>query len=670
MANQVNLNQALTVSNSPWVIEADSIDPQQYFGVMVANGMIGLVSDARPMYIRELVLNGVFDRYKRGRVSNILQAFNPLNVDLAINNRMVEADALKDYAQTLDMKEAVLRSNFTTDEINVTHEVTALRSLPFTILVSIKIEALTDLEFTVFNHLEAPDHLQDVQNFYSEIDRPHVKIPLMTSVAKSPSGKIQLAASNSYIFECEREDEPTLIHEDWDFNRHLVKFSHKLEAGDSFQFSLVSSICSSVHLSDPQNEAERLSIFAKLEGRKRLLDRHRSAWEELWKSDIEIEGDLQVQREVRLMLYYLYASVRDGSRLSLSPVGLSGLGYNGHVFWDTELWMYPPLLILQPDLARSLLDYRYDRLDAARQNAFIHGYKGAMFPWESADDGSEQTPVWALTGPFQQHITACVGWAFWKYYQLTQDKEWLRDKGFEVLKEVATFWCSRVERNGLGRYDINNVIGANEFEENIDNNAFTNGMVKTVLEYAHKAAEVLGLEPDPDWLHVAENIPILSFDNGITRENATYDGALIKQADANLLAHPLEVVKGEIAVRRDLDYYQPRMSPEGPAMGFATLATLRAQVGDVEEAYDLFLHSYRTHGVPPFGVMAECAGGKGVSPYFTTGAGGVLQTLLFGFGGLRLTDKGLVKMENRLPNDIPRMQIHVGHSYGDIGHEE
>ena len=92
-------------------------------------------------------------------------------------------------------------------------------------------------------------------------------------------------------------------------------------------------------------------------------------------------------------------------------MGLSGLGYNGHVFWDTELWMYPPLLMLQPEIARSLLEYRYERLEAAKQNAFSHGYKGALFPWESADDGAEETPVWAITGPFEHHIAGDIAWA-------------------------------------------------------------------------------------------------------------------------------------------------------------------------------------------------------------------------------------------------------------------
>ncbi len=254
---------------------------------------------------------------------------------------------------------------------------------------------------------------------------------------------------------------------------HLLKFNKMLKAGETYSFTVVASATSTEHYQDPVNEAERLTIFAALEGTQRLLDRHVAEWEKLWKSDVVIAGDLQAQKDVRFALYHLYSFAREGTANSLSPMGLSGLGYNGHVFWDTELWMYPPLLVLQPEIAKSILEYRFQRLPAARQNAFSHGYKGAMFPWESSDEGSEDTPVWALTGPFQHHITGCIGWAFWKYYQVTKDKAWLRDRGYPLLKEVADFWASRVERKGPGKYEINNVIGANEWQENIDNNAFT-----------------------------------------------------------------------------------------------------------------------------------------------------------------------------------------------------
>ena len=189
----------------------------------------------------------------------------------------------------------------------------------------------------------------------------------------------------------------------------------------------------------------------------------------------------------------------------------------------------PSLLLLQPEIAKSLLEYRYQRLQAAKHNAFSHGYKGAMFPWESAASGNEETPVWALSGPFEHHITADIAIAAWNYYAVTQNKEWLREKGYPLLKETADFWASRVERNGPGKYDIKNVVAADEWAENVDNNAFTNAAAKANLKYATDAAALLGLTPDPDWMNVYNNIPILKFPDGVTKEHATYKGEKIKQ---------------------------------------------------------------------------------------------------------------------------------------------
>ncbi|HNG89264.1 MAG TPA: glycoside hydrolase family 65 protein, partial [Saprospiraceae bacterium] len=438
-----------------------------------------------------------------------------------------------------------------------------------------------------------------------------------------------------------------LIHEDWDYNMHLLKFHKHLRAGETYRFSVVGTAISSAHVADAHNEAERLTIYAALESTERLLKRHRAEWAKLWASDITIEGDVEATRDVHFAMYHLYSFAREGTALSLSPMGLSGLGYNGHVFWDTELWMYPPLLLLHPEMARSLLEFRFRLLDQAKQNAFSHGYQGAMYPWESTTTGQEETPVWALTGPFQHHISGDVAWAAWQYYLVTHDKGWLRERGWPMLREVADFWASRVERNGPGRYDILNVIGANEWQENIDNNAFTNGMAITSLRYATDAALELGLVPNPDWAHVADNIPILKFADGTTRENATYNGETIKQADVNLLAYPLKVITDPAQVKRDLDYYEPRMAADGPAMGNAILTVSAARGGHSERAYDLWKKSYQPNRVPPFGVLSECAGGT--NPYFATGAGGFLQATLMGFGGLDITPQGIVQMKTKLP---------------------
>lgn len=631
-----------------WHIVASKIDPANYYGITVANGMIGLVSSPEPMKVKDVVLNGAYDNYLRGRVSNILKGFNFVNMNLDVDGRRIGRNDISNYTQSLDMRHAELVTTYQVgDKISVSHTLMALRHLPYCALSVVEIKALKDVTITPMSVIEAPEMLQDVHNLYAEIDRPHVLIPLLSSVGKSPSGKYTVAASNSFIFEEPHGSEPDLIHEDWDYNMHLAKFHKKLKAGETYRFSIVGTLISSAHTLDAHNEAERLTIFAALERTERLIKRHRAAWDELWSSDITIEGDVDATRDVHAAMYHLYSFGREGTALSLSPMGLSGLGYNGHVFWDTELWMYPPMLLLHPEIARSFLEFRFQLLEQAKQNAFSHGYKGAMYPWESTTTGQEETPVWALTGPFQHHITGCVGWAAWQYYLVTKDKVWLQERGWPILKETADFWASRVERDGPGKYNINNVIGANEWQENIDNNAFTNGMAITVLGYATEAAKELGLKANPDWAHVAANIPILQFPDGTTRENATYNGETIKQADVNLLSYPLHVITDPVRIKKDLDYYQPRMSTEGPAMGNAILVVSAARAGDAERAYDLWIKSYKPNEVPPFGVLAECAGGT--NPYFATGAGGFLQATIMGFGGLDITPTGVTQLKTKLP---------------------
>ncbi len=154
----------------------------------------------------------------------------------------------------------------------------------------VSITAKKNVSVVPMSVIEAPNHLTDVRNLYSEIDRPHVLIPLLSSVGKSPSGKHTVAVSNSFIFSESHGKEPDLVHEDWDYNMHLLKFVKELKAGETYTFSIVSSATSTAHFDDPLNEAERLTVFAKLEGTSRLLQRHRDEWEKLWKHDISNRG--------------------------------------------------------------------------------------------------------------------------------------------------------------------------------------------------------------------------------------------------------------------------------------------------------------------------------------------------------------------------------------------
>lgn len=641
----------------PWIIKADKIDPSNYYGITVANGMIGIVSSPEPFKVKNVVLAGTYDLYGRGRVSNFLNSFNLLNMRMEINGKSMDAASVKNFKQELDMRTASFSSSFDfQDQASIRYTYYSLRQLPFCVLMEVKVTAKNDLAINAASVLESPDALRDVQNYYNEIDRPHVNIGLLTSSAKSPTGKLQLCASTSFIFNEIHGQEPRVIHEMWDSNMHLMKFNKIIKAGQTYSFCIVGTSISSAHHEDPLNESERLTIFAKLEGRNRLIEFHEKAWADLWKSDILIEGDPQSQQDIHSMLYHLYSFARAGNSFAPSPMGLSGLGYNGHVFWDMDLWMFPVYLVLHPEIARSLIDYRFERLEAAKRNAFSHGYKGAMYPWESAGTGVEETPVWALSGPFEHHITACVALAAWNYYCVTQDKNWLKEKGWPILSSTADFWTSRVERNGEGKYDIKNVVAADEWAENIDNDAFTNAAAKANLQNATKAAQLLGLTANADWELVAQNIPILKFPDGTTKEHATYKGEGIKQADVNLLAYPLNEISDPNQIKTDLEYYNKRIPDAGtPAMTQAIFTLLYARLGDSAKAYQWFKDAYVPNLNPPFRVIAETKGGT--NPYFATGAGGILQSVLMGFGGLDIQSEGIVQIKSVLPDKWKKLTI-------------
>jgi protein-glucosylgalactosylhydroxylysine glucosidase len=248
----------------PWNIKADKIDPTNYYGITVANGMIGIVSSPEPFKVKDVVLAGAYDLYGRGRVSNFLRSFNLLNMYLDIDGRRMDNRTASNLRQELNMRGAKFTSSFDhEDKATVSYSYYSLRHLPFTVLMDVTVTAKKDLTITGSSVMEAPDALRDVQNYYNEIDRPHVTISLLTSSAKSPTGKLLMCASNTFLFGEQHGQEPRVIHEMWDNNLHLLKFNKKLRAGETYTYSVAGSSITSAHHDDPLNEAERLTIYAK-----------------------------------------------------------------------------------------------------------------------------------------------------------------------------------------------------------------------------------------------------------------------------------------------------------------------------------------------------------------------------------------------------------------------
>ena len=633
-----------------WQLHAVDIQAP-YAPAPMANGCIGILPQKEPFAVEHVMLNHVFDAASPHIVSRVMRGINPFCLSMKIDNKKVDTSNISDWQQTIDMRRAVHQTSFhTLEKADVSYELCALRNLPYAGLIRVTVQACKDMLLEVRSGMGIPDDYSQSSIRYREMEADGNRMYMLESDATSRFGYRRVASTSSFLFNGEQ------IKPMYDEATRELFFSIQLKKGETFCFSLVGSVCSSRDFFDPYNEAERQVIYAVHEGEEALMQAHYRLWDELWQGDIRIEGDDDAQRIVRFALFNLYSSCRGGSRLSIPPMGLSLQGYNGHIFWDTELWMYPPMLLLNQDIARSMLDYRFDRLPAARKKALAYGYRGAMFPWESDDSGEEATPTHALTGPFEHHITADIGIACWNYYCVTRDMRWLQREGYPLLKEIADFWTSRVTRNQDGSYSIHNVTGADEYANGVTDNAFTNGAASLALKYACQAAEICGEKVPEIWQEIGENIRILQFENGVTREHSTYKGEMIKQADANLLAYPLGLITDEYRQRQDLEYYAERIDQkDGPAMSYSVYCVQYARMGEADKAYEMFRRCYEPNLKKPFGVISETPTSN--NPYFMTGAGGLLQTVLNGFCGLQITDEGIVQLPSALPSHWKRVTV-------------
>jgi kojibiose phosphorylase len=439
--------------------------------------------------------------------------------------------------------------------------------------------------------------------------------------------------------------------------------------------------------------ARHINPCVQVEPFQALLAEHKRAWHDYWQvSDVIIEGDEKAQQAIRYNLYQLRISASaHNSRFSIAAKGLTGFGYRGHVFHDTEIFMLPYFTYVHPAIARNLLMYRYRLLPAARAKAQSNGFSGAQYPWESTLSGEETTPpaivhpetgelIQVLNGQIELHITASISYAVWQYWRIAGDDEFMRDYGAEMLLNTAEFWASRAVWNAeIGYYEINNVIGPDEWHEHVNNNAYTNSMARWNIQAAIDAlrwlksvapgkAMELTQQLDLQEKHLARWFDVITYIR-IPQDKRTglfeqFDGffklepfdqekfkgrtksyqallgmmvvqyyQIVKQADVLMLLTMLNQQFDLKTKKVNWDYYYPITDHDyGSSLTPAFHVLLACELGLVETAYQMFMK----------GALVDLEDQRGNSDegIHLACAGAVWQAAILGFAGLRITADG------------------------------
>ena len=519
-----------------WLVGEDRFDPDHHGkGEAVfcqGNGYLGQRAALEETYVgqtRDLLVTGTFDRFDESEVTELPNLPDLTNLQLYMDGeRFSMAEGrVTDYRRTLDLQTGELERTLTwTDRAGRRYQlrfhrfVSMAREHILGLRVSVTpldgaaaIRAESGIDGRVTNTGTAHFHEGQKRIFDMRVLR-------MVSTTVQSGVTCCLAAAHRYTLDGEEAVGSRLPIID---RRYMaMRGDFRVEKGGTLTVEKLCCVTTSrdrAYMEAP-DAAERAAQdcldglqAAETLGYEALLLESRAAWRRIWDAaDVRIDSERPFdQLVVRFALYHLNIMVKkDDDRVGVSAKGLTGEGYNGHSFWDTEVFILPYYVLTQPATARTLLEYRYRGLYGARKKAAENGYRGAMYPWEAAwvDDG-EVTPLWGaadvvtgrqipiLTGMIEQHITADVAFGVWLYQAVTGDTDFMRRCGYEILLDTARFWVSRVTwDDAKAAYVILDVIGPDEYKEHVDNNAYTNYMADANLRLALAAMDELEAADD------------------------------------------------------------------------------------------------------------------------------------------------------------------------------
>ena len=621
-------------------------------------------------------ISGLFDK-SGAKVSQLVNLPNPITMNINIAGEKLDIGSMKvlEHSRYLNMKKGLLiRHTIFKDNQKNRIDYQSLRFISMHDKNAVVMQSyLTPLDGPVTADIES---LIDISILNAagamEGKKRHFKIR-----------EVSMSKNKNYVCVSTLEKELlvnyiTSLHMKIGKKGHFIKEEHsaiRVKKGQSLCLTKI------INIAGPESRTKALKFKKRVltlhsrslkTGFDNLLSDHIRAWSKIWKkADVIIEPDIKIQRALRFNIYHLLICADKWNRhTAIGAKALSGEGYRGHIFWDSDIFILPFFIYTNPTIARNLLLYRYNRLNPARNIARDRGYKGAMFPWESADTGYEETPPWAknLDGSIikiynhlrEQHISADIAYAFYHYYAMTNDEKFMLKYGYEVIFEIARFWASRVEYNKRRHiYEMRHVIGPDEFHEDVHNNAFTNMLAKWNLLIASRIfwkiknihpracgniSKKIGLNEAEvkAWKRIAPRIAINKRKDNIIEQfdgffrkkrikireldedfmpvfprEASFkkvaDTQLVKQADVLMLLFLLSDVYNLRTKKTNFKFYVPRTVHKS-SLSHSVHSIIGAETGDLIKAYQFFLVSLNAdllnkHSNASDGIHAASLGG-------------------------------------------------------------
>jgi len=670
---------------------------EEYFQTYLGNGHFSITSSQLGLLPTESYMIKYYDHAKNDipRIA-ALPEWNEINYYDGVgwlNGIDINSEKIIEYTQTLDMWNGLLRTSFTRkdSELRSTKiDVTTFVSRSNKNLAVIRLELTPN--FSDMIKLKFPIKERERPNrFDLEILKeapaseegkfPKFWYPGFSEIIKIDGSKNDFGGEVSALIQSEGRhtkaaigllvfyepiDKGTEIFVNKESSSADIEIRLNAVKGKKYIFyKLVSVVPQSKKETDLRTEVLNILRDSKKLGYEQLYKNHCESWHELWATDIVIEGDTELQKIIHSMIFYLLGSADRFTEFGIPPMGLSSSGYFGHIFWDSDIYMMPALLLMHPQIAQSLVAFRGKTLPAAINNSDKNNFDGAMYPWESDEIGNETTPFFAYQNALKEnHIIGDVAFAQWQYFCATRDTNYLRTTGAEIIRATANFWVSRSSyNNAKNAYEIRDVISVSETGRLVTNETYTNAVAKINLDLAIKVSELFNMDINPKWKEIRDGL-FIPFDKD-NLFHPSFEGAkqygnvnVFWSSIVNLLAYPLQVEMNDTVKMNDLKYAVSSLTRNGAGamMGSNFLPIIAAELEDEDMMNFTIEKTLKGYLRPPFNVLSETH--NNVSVNFLTGAGAFLQQVIYGYTGLRITDHGVIpKYKPLLPNGIKKLTL-------------